>query len=664
MASDEQILPDVYLFNSLGLKREKLIADNDRTIRWYNCGPTVYDSSHMGHARSYISLDIIRRILVNIFKYKVIYCMNITDIDDKIIKRARQQYLWEEYCREAYKKSVEVIFNDMSNAVEFYKTKMAAETDPEKVEMMRRLFENFIVQVTSDCTLKDILNQNRDILVEYLDSIEGCKVTDNSIFTKLPKKFEDEFFRDMKSLNILDPDILTRVSEYVPKIVIFIQKIIDNAYAYESNGSVYFDTVKFGSSSKHKYGKLMPEAIGDAKALSEGEGVLSGDSQIEKRHPNDFALWKKSKAGEPSWESPWGLGRPGWHIECSVMSTDALKGTIHLHSGGIDLKFPHHENEIAQSEAYFDSGADWIKYWLHTGHLTISGCKMSKSLKNFITIKESLTRHTARQIRLAFLLHSWNDTLDYSNDTMKEAFSFEEKLDEFYLSIKACLRENTYNCDKLKEIELKEKLVSTRDSVLQCLADNFNTKLAMKSLVNLIGAVNKHLEDFWSADEAILLEIFNYIVNLLRDLGAWEEETPDDKKREEDLYAKLKDLRDTRLKLRKEWKVTKSDSLLQQSDEIRKDAEKQGVKFEDKEIDGQMCTKIKLLTLKMQDRRKERVKLDNAIKLDKERKQREVQEARDAQRKIPPSQMFLDETDKYSLFDENVSKGNCNGNCY
>lgn len=159
--------------------------------------------------------------------------------------------------------------------------------------------------------------------------------------------------------------------------------------------------------------QLVPEAYGNQGALEEGEGALSLDRTSDKRSPNDFALWKASKPGEPSWASPWGEGRPGWHIECSVMAAETLGRTLDLHSGGVDLKFPHHDNEIAQAEAYFGSH-QWVNYFLHTGHLHIEGCKMSKSLKNFVSIRDALRQYSPALLRVAFLLHSWKDTLDYS----------------------------------------------------------------------------------------------------------------------------------------------------------------------------------------------------------------------------------------------------------
>ena len=214
-------------------------------------------------------------------------------------------------------------------------------------------------------------------------------VTDQKIFRDFAAYWENEYFKDMDDLNILRPNVLTRVSEYVPEIVDFVQKIVDNGFGYEVDGSVYFDTVKFDNTDGHNYAKLEPWSAGNVKLLQEGEGELSRDLK-GKKTSSDFALWKKSKQGEPAWDSPWGLGRPGWHIECSAMAGDVLGERLDIHSGGIDLAFPHHDNEIAQCEGYFNC-KQWVNYFLHAGHLHIEGQKMSKSLKNFVTIQVNLT---------------------------------------------------------------------------------------------------------------------------------------------------------------------------------------------------------------------------------------------------------------------------------
>lgn len=237
------------------------------------------------------------------------------------------------------------------------------------------------------------INSAKDVLAYYLDRQSGHTVTDPSIFRSLAAYWEDDFNKDMRRLGISPPDTVTRVSEYVPEIVAFVERIIRNGFAYEHQGNVWFDVGAFeGAKSDaneaytHVYAKLAPWSKGNRDLLLEGEGSLTVSNT--KRSAADFALWKSTKPGEPSWPSPWGPGRPGWHIECSVMASAVLGTRMDIHSGGVDLVFPHHDNEIAQAEACHDC-KQWVNYFLHTGHLHIQGLKMSKSLKNFITIDVS-----------------------------------------------------------------------------------------------------------------------------------------------------------------------------------------------------------------------------------------------------------------------------------
>lgn len=407
-----------------------------------SCGDESWGSSKNSNCithcfRSYISFDILRRVLSDYFQYNVLYVMNITDIDDKIIKRARQNHLYQEYVKAS--PALEKILDDYAEVLKVFNGKLQENTDPDKKTMLEGMITRMeagvkrLTEVVQQADEQKVAEEQRaflecikDPLSDWLDTQMGAGVTENSIFESLPRYWENEFHLDMELLNVRMPDVLTRVSEYVPQIVKFIEKIIENGLAYEANGSVYFDVANFDKS--HHYAKLVPEAFGDMKSLAEGEGDLTAsDAASEKKSPNDFALWKNSKSGEPWWDSPWGKGRPGWHIECSAMASDICGPKLDIHTGGVDLKFPHHDNELAQSEAHFNS-QEWIKYFLHTGHLTIAGCKMSKSLKNFITIRDALAKHSATQLRLAFLLHSWKDTLDYSDNTMEMATQYERFL--------------------------------------------------------------------------------------------------------------------------------------------------------------------------------------------------------------------------------------------
>ena len=350
------------LFNSLTRKKEVFVPQDGKRVTWYNCGPTVYDHSHMGHARTYLSFDILRRVMTNYFGYDIFYVMNITDVDDKIIKRARQNHLYQGYL--AANHSLDKILADCNLVMTYFAEVVQKTTDPDKKNMQQKLFNKLkaaIENIEAAVKAKDeakigeaketLLQDGKDLVSDWLDRQLGSTVTDNKIFEDLPRFWEDAYHADMDALNVLPPDCLVRVSEYVPEIVAFIQKMIDQGTAYESNGSVYFDVGKFDAHPDHFYAKLVPEAVGDAAALAEGEGDLSA-APSEKRSERDFALWKKSKPGEPSWESGWGLGRPGWHIECSVMASEILGESMDIHSGGYDLKFPHHDNELAQVTQY------------------------------------------------------------------------------------------------------------------------------------------------------------------------------------------------------------------------------------------------------------------------------------------------------------------------
>ena len=284
--------------------------------------------------------------------------------------------------------------------------------------------------------LDEFFRSAQDIFLPYLDFLHGTSIDarDHTIFTKLTRRYEERFMEDVRALNCLDPDEVTRVTDYGPQIVDFVEKIQKNGFAYTtSDSSVYFDIESF-EKANNNYARLEPWNRNDQDLQADGEGALTKKS-TEKRSDADFALWKSSKPGEPSWPSPWGPGRPGWHIECSAMASDRLGAQIDIHSGGIDLAFPHHDNELAQSEAYWldkdhQRQHQWVNYFLHMGHLSIQGSKMSKSLKNFTTIREALSRGdwTPRGLRIIFLLGGWKEGIEITDDLVKAGSAWEDKL--------------------------------------------------------------------------------------------------------------------------------------------------------------------------------------------------------------------------------------------
>jgi len=535
------------VFNSYTNEKEPFVPMEGKKIRWYTCGPTVYDATHMGHARTFLSFDILRRIMAHYFGYDVRYQVNITDIDDKIILRSRQRNLLKDFCGEAAKMDLAKVRGIVEEAVAFAGNKLAKKapqepevpsapaTDKEKQDYERKKQEyetlkqehglklsqhaELVVKVKAAADSKDaLLDVSKDALMAKLDKEKGHTVSDHSIFDAHARHYENEYLEDMDALGIMRPDVMTRISEYMDgRVQRYIEKLEDLGVAYESNGSVYFSIDEF-TSKGYNYRKLVPATNASEAEMAEGEGALAAEDS-EKRNNNDFAVWKKSKPGEPSWTSRWGQGRPGWHIECSVMACDIHNEFLDVHSGGEDLRFPHHDNEMAQSEAYLGR-PQWTNYWFHAGHLSIAGLKMSKSLKNFITIRQAMVVHSARQLRLMFLMQQWDKGMNYSDQAIEMARAEERKFKHFLGRLKFQLRKATAAGEAGdRERSLSETVKASDAAIGAALRDNFNTAKAIDVLSKLVAESYGCLDETTIAVLAPVQEVAELLERILGVFG-------------------------------------------------------------------------------------------------------------------------------------------------
>lgn len=691
-----QKVPVLKLYNSLTRTKNEFIPIKTGHISWYCCGPTVYDHSHMGHARNYVSTDINRRILQDYFGYNVKFVQNVTDIDDKIIIAARQAYLFEKKLEEKFQEvtpelealsrdfldayvkknlpqftsSVDTDFVNWAASVDLQKEAVAVPKLPMYVKAA--LLAHSVIY-GKKAPVKEYLSAIRDVAVLSLDKQYGSSVTDPSIFRKLPYFWEHKFDQDMARLNVLPSSVTTRVLEYVPEIIDFVDKIIANGFAYAtSDGSVYFDTVRFENDPKHDYAKLQPWNKGSLELINDGEGSLTAE-QLEKKNPADFALWKASKPGEPSWPSKWGEGRPGWHIECSVMASDIAGETMDIHSGGVDLCFPHHDNELAQLEAYFDS-KQWVNYFLHSGHLHIQGQKMLKSLKNFITIEQALEDFTARQLRLVFALSSWEKPIDFKDSLIKEVRSYELTVSKFFTTVRALNNDYKHTISTggfvLKkwgplEKTLSKDLLDAQDEVNAAFCDNLSSPQALRTLQELVSKVNNYLQTVSGTPEALRLEIVldsaRFITRILGVLGfesrsdklGWIDtngsSAANDASKEDTVGPYVKVLSQFRDNVRG-TAINKADysEILAASDALRADLINLGVSLDDRPNGAAL---VKFLNQQEQEELVQQQQAKEQALLEKEKKRQQQQEAnlkkeqeRLAKMRISPQDMFRDKT--------------------
>ena len=369
--------------------KEEFVPIEKGKVKIYACGPTVYNYIHIGNARPLCVCDVLRRYLGYI-GYDVLYVQNFTDIDDKIIKKAKEE-----------------------------------KTD----------------------------------------------------YLAVSEKYINEYYKDSKGLNIKNATIHPRATENIDEIIHMIQALEEKAYAYKGeNGDVYFRTEKFKN-----YGKLSKQPL---DALEAGARI---EVEEIKENPMDFVLWKAAKEGEPYWASPWGNGRPGWHIECSAMVRRYLGETIDIHYGGQDLIFPHHENEIAQSEAL--SGKTFANYWMHNGYINIDNKKMSKSLNNFFTVREVADIYGYEPIRLLMIASHYRNPINYSDEVMNQCVASLERLyscrDNLEFALEHCSNDNGENNEELMNSFLKHK-----ENFMDAMDDDLNTAAALASLFDLTKDIN------------------------------------------------------------------------------------------------------------------------------------------------------------------------------
>jgi len=372
------------IYNTLSRQKETFSPLESGKVRMYVCGPTVYDSAHVGHAMSSIVFDVIRRYLE--YKgYQVIHVMNYTDVDDKVIRRANE------------------------------------------------------------------------LGVDPVGLAEG---------------YIEEYDRLLQTLNVLPPSAKPRVSQEIEGIIELVKGLIEKGYAYEVEGDVYFRVSK-----DDDYGKL------SRRQLDEMRAGFRLEVDERKESPADFALWKTAKEGEPSWESPWGQGRPGWHIECSAMALRHLGEQIDIHGGGNDLIFPHHENEIAQTECL--TGKSFAKYWVHNGMLQIRGEDMSKSVGNMVTVDQFLSQHDADVLRILILNANYRAPLIFTDEVVEQAEKGLERL-------KSAFRPAVPLEDGDTGIQeaLIQKTQETREVFEAAMDDDFNSSAALASLFELVRSIN------------------------------------------------------------------------------------------------------------------------------------------------------------------------------
>ncbi|XJS10612.1 cysteine--tRNA ligase [Aerococcaceae bacterium WGS1372] len=460
----------IYLYNTLTRQKELFKPLEEGVVNFYLCGPTVYNYIHIGNARSSVAFDTVRRYL-EYRGYQVNYVTNFTDVDDKIIKAAKEEGI----------------------------------------------------------TPKEVAD-----------------------------KYIQAFKKDTGALNIKPATAYPRVMDNIQEIIDFNQQLINKGHAYEAGGDVYFRTESF-----EKYGELSNKTI-DELRFGASERV-SQDEFNKKENPIDFALWKKAKEDEISWESPWGQGRPGWHIECSVMSTKYLGETLDIHAGGQDLEFPHHENEIAQSESHYDK--TFSNYWMHNGFVTFGQDeeKMSKSLGNFVLLRDLLEEVDPMVIRYLLSTVHYRRPLKYDQGAIEDATNNVARLREVLRRLNYRM-EQTESPSELNHSAWEDKLQAIEADFIKVMDDDFNAANGMTAIFEMVKVINLYLEEE-TVDKEVLTLMNNKLTELLSIFG---------------LQLTQSELLDETIQaLIDERNQARSDRQFQRADEIRDQLKDQGILLND-----------------------------------------------------------------------------------
>ena len=395
----------IQVFNTLTGKKEDFVPVSGKTVKIYACGPTVYDSSHLGHARKEIVWDTVQRYL-RFVGYDVIYVRNITDVDDNIINRAKERGIGPD---------------------------------------------------------------------------------------KLAREYTFAFWEDMHALNVQAPDFEPRATEFIAQMISFVEGLIKAGHAYQAGGDVYFDVGSFND-----YGKLGKKNLDELMVGAREQVVAQEELQKLKKNAVDFALWKSADKDELGWQSPWGYGRPGWHLECSTMVKHILGETIDIHSGGEDLVFPHHENEIAQSEALHKHPL--ARYWLHNGFIQVSQEKMAKSLGNFKTIKDLLHEYEPDAIRLFVLQTHYRNPIDFSPESLAAVKSGLQRL------VRAAHLNDGLELKGAAGKDILAAAEKFKAEFRQAMNNDFNTAIAISHLYQIADQISA-LKDKESAARQVLIDV-------------------------------------------------------------------------------------------------------------------------------------------------------------